>query len=260
MMRLILASLGLATVTAVALVLILGREGTPRAGAPEPPLPPAPAPAFVVSAPRPLVEEHPTARWSPILRSVALRSRPSSTAPVRETLDPRTPEGTQNLVLVRSRTVGADGRLWISVAGPGRPGQGAGWVPRRALGRYHPVTTRLVVDRAAFTATLYRGGRVVARFPVGVGVASSPTPSGHFYVRNRLTRYRNAFYGPVAFGTSVRSPYLTDWPDGGFVGIHGTDRPDLLPGRVSHGCIRLRNEDVLRLARVMPVGTPITIR
>jgi lipoprotein-anchoring transpeptidase ErfK/SrfK len=44
------------------------------------------------------------------------------------------------------------------------------------------------------------------------------------------------------------------------VGVHGTDRPDLIPGRVSHGCIRLRNRDILELGRLMPVGTPITIR
>ena len=53
---------------------------------------------------------------------------------------------------------------------------------------------------------------------------------------------------------------LTDWPAGGFVGIRGTNRPELLPGRVSHGCIRFRNEDIRELARLMPIGTPITIR
>jgi lipoprotein-anchoring transpeptidase ErfK/SrfK len=61
------------------------------------------------------------------------------------------------------------------------------------------------------------------------------------------------------FRTSARSRVLTDWPGGGYVGIHGTDRPELIPGRISHGCIRLRNADVLRLARLMPLGTPITI-
>jgi hypothetical protein len=40
----------------------------------------------------------------------------------------------------------------------------------------------------------------------------------------------------------------------------GTDRPELLPGRVSHGCIRMRNADILRLARLMPAGIPVTIR
>jgi lipoprotein-anchoring transpeptidase ErfK/SrfK len=64
----------------------------------------------------------------------------------------------------------------------------------------------------------------------------------------------------VAFGTTARSAVLTDWPDGGFVGIHGTSEPQLVPGRVSHGCIRLRNEDILRLVGLMPVGTPVTIR
>jgi lipoprotein-anchoring transpeptidase ErfK/SrfK len=53
---------------------------------------------------------------------------------------------------------------------------------------------------------------------------------------------------------------LTDWPAGGFVGIHGTNQPQLLPGRVSHGCIRMRNSDILRLAALMPIGTPLTIR
>ena len=53
---------------------------------------------------------------------------------------------------------------------------------------------------------------------------------------------------------------LTDWPGGGVIGIHGTNQPGLLPGRVSHGCIRLRNRDILRLGRRLKLGTPITIR
>ena len=84
--------------------------------------------------------------------------------------------------------------------------------------------------------------------------------AGRFYIRNRLTRYRSPSYGPLAFGTSARSETLTDWPAGGYVGIHGTDRPGLLPGRVSHGCIRMRNRDIVALGRLMAVGTPVTIR
>ena len=97
------------------------------------------------------------------------------------------------------------------------------------------------------------------RAPVGVGLSQWPTPRGRFYVRNKLVRYRSDFYGPLAFGTSARSAVLTDWPGGGFVGIHGTNQPELIPGRVSHGCIRMRNRDIERLGRLLPVGTPITI-
>ena len=94
---------------------------------------------------------------------------------------------------------------------------------------------------------------------MGVGKRRWPTPTGEFYVRNELRGFDSPAYGPVAFGTSARSAVLTDWPAGGFVGIHGTNRPGLLPGSVSHGCIRMRNREIRRLARLMPVGTPVTI-
>ena len=139
------------------------------------------------------------------------------------------------------------------------PNGSTGWVPRSALGGYEAVDTRLDVDLERLRLILFRGGRPIMSAPIGIGTPDHPTPRGHFYVRNRLARYSSPAYGPIAFGTSARSPTLTDWPAGGFVGIHGTDRPDLLPGRVSHGCIRLRDSDILALARRMPVGTPLTI-
>jgi lipoprotein-anchoring transpeptidase ErfK/SrfK len=171
-----------------------------------------------------------------------------------------TPEGTTNIVLVLGRRSGGDGALWVHVRLPVLPNNRTAWVPRDALGVYGVVRTHLVVDLERLTVTLFREGRPVFRAPAGVGQPQWPTPKGSFYIRNVLTRYGSAFYGSVAFGTSARSSVLTDWPGGGFIGIHGTDEPQLLPGRVSHGCIRLRNEDILRLQRLMPVGTPITIR
>jgi L,D-transpeptidase catalytic domain len=190
-----------------------------------------------------------------VRRSIEVKSSPAQDAPAVGRLDALTPEGTTNIAVVvtgRGREAGA---LWVPIRAPGV----AGWVPRRALGGYETVDVRLVVDTAAFTARLLRGHRVLFRAQVGVGTADAPTPTGSFYVRNKLTRYRSPFYGPLAFGTSARSETLTDWPAGGFIGIHGTSQPELLPGRVSHGCIRLRNDDLLQLARLMPVGTPVTI-
>jgi lipoprotein-anchoring transpeptidase ErfK/SrfK len=250
----------LVTGAVLAVVVPLVRHETQRPPPEVPFLPSSPEPAFTVAEPRPLDEAAPAARWSAVVERVDVRSEPSVAAPVEATLETLTPEGTQNLVLVHGRAVDDDGGLWIRIDGPGLPGEAAGWVPRTSLGRYQAVHTRLVVDLDGLTATLTRGHRVLVRFPVGIGTEESPTPRGKFYVRSRLTRYANAFYGPLAFGTSVRSPFVTDWPDGGFVGIHGTNQPELLPGRVSHGCIRLRNDDILRLGELMPVGTPITIR
>ena len=218
------------------------------------------APAFTPGPPRRLGARRHRSLWAPVKRPAAVRSAPAAGAPAVGMLETRTPEGTRTVVAVAARGHDRAGRRWVKVRLAVLPNGSAGWVPRAALGGYGTVLTRLVVDTAALTATLYRQGRPVLRAPVGVGTTATPTPTGEFYVRNRLTRYRSPTYGPVAFGTSARSPQATDWPAGGFVGIHGTDRPDLVPGRVSHGCIRMRDADVLALARHMPVGTPVTIR
>jgi hypothetical protein len=216
-------------------------------------------PAFTPGKPVFLRSSPHVSRWAVVRTAVSARTEPSTEAGPVTRLATRTPEGTSNIVLVLDDRVDERGILWIRVR-LAVLGSNTGWVPRRALGGYGTVTTQLVVDLEALTATLLRDGREIFRADVGVGKPSSPTPTGEFYVRNRLTGYASPMYGPIAFGTSARSRTLTDWPAGGFVGIHGTDQPDLLPGRVSHGCIRMRNADILRLARLMPVGTPVQVR
>ena len=129
---------------------------------------------------------------------------------------------------------------------------------REALGPLRRVNTRLVVNRKRLRATLYRAGREIWSSRVGIGAPGTPTPRGSFYVRERLRVPPGTIYGPWAFGTSAYS-VLSDWPGGGVVGIHGTDRPDLIPGRPSHGCVRVPNRAIRRLARLMPVGTPVRI-
>ena len=215
-------------------------------------------PAFRPPRPR-LLADRGAAAWAPVrVRSVA-RVAPGTDARPIAALETLTPEGTSNLVLVLGREMAAGG-TWVRVRLPILPNNSTGWVRRADLGGYHFVHTHLVIDVDRLTATLFDHGHVVFRTRVGVGAPATPTPVGEFYVRDKLTRYRSPFYGPVAFGTSARSAVLTDWPNGGYVGIHGTSEPELLPGRVSHGCIRMANAAILRLSRMMPIGTPLTIR
>jgi lipoprotein-anchoring transpeptidase ErfK/SrfK len=256
MSRRVLLAAALTATAAIAVVLLaIARTGTNEEDAT---LPAPVRPAFAVPRPAPIASPEHASRWASVRRPVLARSAPSSRASIVARLAIRTPEGTSNLVLVLANAASA-GRLWAKVRLPVLPSNTTGWVPRRALGGYRVVQTRLVVDRRSLTATLFRNGKPVFRTRVGVGRPQWPTPSGEFYIRNRLREFKSSFYGPIAFGTSARSSVLTDWPAGGFVGIHGTNRPELLPGQVSHGCIRMRNEDILRLGRLMPVGTPLTI-
>jgi lipoprotein-anchoring transpeptidase ErfK/SrfK len=213
----------------------------------------------VLAAAAALVAPAPT-YWAYVLHPTVARADPSTAAARIGVIRGVTPEGETNLVIAYDQRREGDDRLWVRVPLSALPNGQRGWVPRTALGDFHRVRTHLVVDRAHLRAYLLRDGRVVFSTSVGVGRPQWPTPAGEFYVRVRLNNYGDPFYGPIAFGTNARSPWLTDWPEGGVVGIHGTDAPQLLPGRVSHGCIRMRNAAIERLARLMPLGTPVTIR
>jgi hypothetical protein len=221
---------------------------------------PAPQqPAFQVGQPRLLNRHEMIARFASVTRPIEARTEPREAAHSVASLRLRTPEGTTNIVLALSQRRERGG-LWVRVRLPVLPNNLTGWVPRRALGGYHFVHTHLVVDLARLRASLFYDGQRVFSAAVGVGRPDSPTPAGEFYVRDRVSGFGDPFYGPIAFGTSARSAVLTDWPAGGFIGLHGTNEPGLIPGRISHGCIRMRNQDIIRLSRLMPVGTPITIR
>lgn len=218
-----------------------------------------PAPGFRIPKPVPLTNATSATRWAPVIRRTVARRAPSDSAPSVGEVSTRTPEGTTNLV-VAGREVEHGGVLWVRARLATLPNGTEGWLPRSSLGGWSFVDTRLVVDRTRLTATLFRAGRMIFRAPVAVGASGTPTPTGQFYVRDRLAGFASPMYGVLAFGTSARSPTLTDWPAGGFIGIHGTNRPDLIPGRISHGCIRLTNRAILTLSKLMPVGTPLIVK
>jgi hypothetical protein len=207
-----------------------------------------------------LSEPGQVSRWAFVNRATVARREPAPDARPVARLRLRTQDRTDELVEVLEQTTDAAGRSWVQVRLPILPNGSTGWVRRDALASFHRVRTWLRIDRRRLMATLIRSGRTVFRARIGVGRRKWPTPSGEFYVRDRLHGFpKGTIYGPLAFGLNARSPVLTDWPGGGFVGIHGTNQPGILPGRVSHGCIRMKNRDILRLGRLMPVGTPVTI-
>jgi lipoprotein-anchoring transpeptidase ErfK/SrfK len=221
---------------------------------------PAPAtPAFSVARPRLLNARRATARLATVSRSALVLAAPHEGSDPIATLDQQTEEGTTNVVLVVAQATTNEG-AWVHIQLPVLPNGRTGWVRRSALGGYRFVHTRLVVDRTKLTVTLFKNGQPIFHAPVGVGTPAAPTPAGEFYVRLKLAGFNDPFYGPVAYGTNARSTVLTDWPGGGYIGIHGTNMPELVPGRVSHGCIRMRNEDILKLSALMPVGTPLIVR
>jgi lipoprotein-anchoring transpeptidase ErfK/SrfK len=225
----------------------------------------APAPAAVVPAAKSKVERLDNlgreSYFAFVDRASVARKEPKTSAGAVTKLTTRTSEGTDDLVLVIARTTDADNHVWLQVRLAVRPNNTTGWVPEDALSELQPVDTWLRINTRAFRITLVKAGKTVFSARIGVGQPQWPTPKGQFFIRAKLSGYGGAgsVYGPLAFITSATSPTLTDWPGGGIVGVHGTNQPGLIPGRISHGCIRLRNADILKLAKLMPVGTPLTI-
>ena len=149
---------------------------------------------------------------------------------------------------------------WARVYLPTRPNGSGGWVRRRQvelLLDYY----RLRVDLGRRRLIVWRRGRVVMRQAIGVGRSATPTPTGRYYVVELIQLTDpHGMYGPYAFGISAHSNVYTHFGSGdGEIGIHGTDYPQGVGSRVSHGCIRLHNAAVVRLAKTVPLGTPVDI-
>jgi lipoprotein-anchoring transpeptidase ErfK/SrfK len=149
---------------------------------------------------------------------------------------------------------------WYRVQLPIRPNGVKGFVRARAV-RVGSIRTRIVVDVSARRLTFFRRGRAVLRTPVAVGSRATPTPTGSYYVNQRLIPTDpSGPYGPGAIGVSAFSNVLTGWAQGGPIAIHGTNEPWSIGHSVSNGCIRLPNRVLRRLFAATPAGTPVEVR
>ena len=194
-----------------------------------------------------------------IVPRVSVRAAPDRAAKAVRVLREFRADFRPQIVLALEARTGPRGDLWYKLSLPGRPNGQRGWVPAQAL-RLRPAVNRVVIRRDARRLEVRRlaDGRILFRAPVAVGAPEARTPLGRdFYVQWRFTP-SDPFFGPFALETSAYSR-LSDWPGGGVVGIHGTSLPGLIGQAVSHGCIRMRNGDVLRLRRLAAVGTPLDV-
>jgi lipoprotein-anchoring transpeptidase ErfK/SrfK len=143
---------------------------------------------------------------------------------------------------------------------PRRPNGVTGWVAASQVGVVR-LATRILVDLSQRRVTLYRSGRPILNATAAVGSAATPTPTGSFYVNQRLIPSDpNGPFGPGSVGISAFSNVLTGWTQGGPIAIHGTNEPWSIGRAVSNGCIRLPNPILRRLFAQALNGTPVLIR
>lgn len=124
-----------------------------------------------------------------------------------------------------------------------------------------PPHRQVIVSIPDRKLAVVENGTVIRIFPVAVGAAPSPSPTGAFLIVNRLSN-------PTYYHPGVVIPAGADNPIGprwiglnrkGY-GIHGTNEPRSIGQAASHGCIRLSNRDVESLYRMVRVGDAVEIR
>ena len=165
------------------------------------------------------------------------------------------PFGTPRVFLVQE-----DAGDWIRVLLPMRPNGSEGWVEE------HDVTItsnpyEIEVDLSEFRLTAFRNDEEVVQADAAIGTGGTPTPTGLFFT-TILAKPESATspYGKYAYGLSAYSEVLTSFAGGdGQVAIHGTNQPGLIGSQVSHGCVRVDNATITKLARLIPLGTPVRI-
>ena len=186
---------------------------------------------------------------------VAVFDAPTSPAPSKTLANPQ-PSGSPLVFLVQ----GEEGpRLHVLL--PIRPNGSTGWIERGDV-TLSQHDYRILVALGAHRITVLKGDATYLQEPIGVGTKDTPTPGGLYYTKE-LYKLPNATgpYGPFAYALSGYSDVLTDFAGGdGVLGIHGTNDPSAIGHDVSHGCIRMSNAGITKLAQTLPLGVPVEIQ
>jgi L,D-transpeptidase catalytic domain len=186
--------------------------------------------------------------------SVPVYDSPDASAPSRQLA------GTSDFGFRRAFLVLKENGELLKVLLPERPNGSTGWV-RAADVTVEHADHEIRIALAARTLRWTERGNVVLDAKIAVGSPKYPTPTGRFFVTDLLdTGESGGAYGPYAIGLSAHSDVLTEFGGGdGQVGIHGTNDPSSIGRAVSHGCVRVPNDVITRLATTVPIGTVVTI-
>ncbi|GAA6617007.1 L,D-transpeptidase [Scytonema sp. NUACC26] len=114
--------------------------------------------------------------------------------------------------------------------------------------------------------TVYQGENLIKSYPIAVGRRGWETPVGSFRVRDMLVNptWIHPKTGKSIPGGDAENPlgnyWIGFWTNGkDWVGFHGTPNPETVGTAASHGCIRMYNQDIEELFKLVSVGTPVTV-
>ncbi|MSX01750.1 MAG: L,D-transpeptidase family protein [Actinobacteria bacterium] len=170
--------------------------------------------------------------------------------------------GSQTVLLVLRSHRDADNRLWLRVLLPVRPNQSSGWI-LASHAKLGTTEARVEISLRSRSLRVRRAGRIVMSVRSVIGAPATPTPRGLFAIYERAASPRGASIGPFALHLTAFSEVLHSYDGGpGRVAIHGRAGAllgDPLGSAASHGCIRINNSALRRVAGYAKAGTPVAI-
>jgi lipoprotein-anchoring transpeptidase ErfK/SrfK len=192
---------------------------------------------------------------------VAVYDRPGAPSPARTFENPWLLNGEADKAIPQVFLVEEqrqDG--WLKIQLPERPNGSTGWV-RHSEMKVTQNPYRLEIELDDHKVRVFERTEVRYEGDVAIGKPETPTPTGKYFIRVLLqTPNPNSVYGPFAYGLSAHSEVLTEFNGGdGETGVHGNNDKSVLGKSVTAGCIRMDNDEITRLSKILPLGTPVEI-
>lgn len=194
-----------------------------------------------------------------IVPQVALYQAPGVPVPTHRTLPNPTVEHVPLVFLVRKRQA-VGGVEWLQVQINTRPNGATAWIKASDV-HTRSVPNHILIELGAKRLTVFHGDQVIWSTSVAPGKASSPTPTGAFYVDILAKPYDpSGPYGPYQISFTGFSNVYSHFESGvGQVAMHGTNQPALIGTPASHGCVRMSNADITTLLPMATQGTPVVV-
>jgi lipoprotein-anchoring transpeptidase ErfK/SrfK len=254
----LLAAVILAGVATAGYLVVMARANGSGAS-----LPLAPIPGLTPSSPGSTVAPQ-RQHWIVVCtqgRPVKVYLDPSKSAKVVATVPTKYAYNVPSVMLVQGEPTLIAGQTWYDVLLPIPPIYSEGWVPGSSV-RMYVVYTMIKVDLSARTLSVIEDQKVIGQFPVAIGRPATPTPTGTFFVAQKVNATNpNTVYGPYALGLSAFAPALaSQFPPDGQVAIHGWRIPSDIGQAVSHGCIRMKLADMAWVIMHVSTGSPVVIQ
>jgi lipoprotein-anchoring transpeptidase ErfK/SrfK len=135
----------------------------------------------------------------------------------------------------------------------------------------NPANVRVKVSLSTQLAYVMEGDKPLLIMPVGIGTASTPTPSGSFRIFKKSHHHRANSHGYASNGNETRKLMLSAKPGGWkfkgtpmpywceFKANYGFHTGWLKPYPSTHGCIRMHHNIAPKFFRLVSNGTPVSI-